>query len=86
MLWADKERFKQLVGGKMTWDGFLEQSALFMEAQCLLPSVKAIRYNPYVYGADCPKCGFEEYPLRRRGKIIWKVKCRKCGWEYVALA
>jgi len=85
-LWAAKERFRKLVGGKITWVGFLEQAVLFLEAQCLLPSVKARRYNPYVYGADCPNCGTEEYPLRRRRRVIWKVKCSKCGKEYIALA
>jgi len=85
-LWQSKERFRKLVGGKITWAGFLEQAVLFLESQCLLPAVKATRYNPYVYGVECPNCKTEEYPLRRWRRIIWKVKCSNCGKEYIALA
>lgn len=84
-LWQAKERFRKLAGGKITWAGFLEQAVLFLEAGCLLPAVKAERLNPYVYLANCPDCKTEEYPLRRRRRVIWKVKCSKCGKEYIAL-
>ncbi|MBA7608349.1 hypothetical protein ES703_15526 [subsurface metagenome] len=96
-LWYAKDRFGKLVGGKTTWGSFLEQAVLHLEADVLMPSVKATRYNPYVYVAECPKCGIEEYPLmgnygtddnpkgRRRRRTAWKVKCKKCGVEYIAL-
>jgi len=83
--------------GKTTWGSFLEQAVLYLEANLLLPSVKAVRYSPYVYVAECPVCKTEEYPLRgnygtddnpkgrRRRRIIWKIKCSKCGEEYIAL-
>jgi len=91
-LWQSKERFRKLSKekpvwkGKLTWSDFLGQAVLFLEAQySIIPSVEATRYNPYVYGAKCPNCGTEKYPLRRRRKIIWKIKCSKCGKEYIAL-
>ena len=97
-LLREKERFTASVGGKTTWGSFLEQAVLCLEAYSLLPSAKAIRYNPYIYGVECPNCGAEEYPLkahygsgdnpekRKRRRVIWKVKCSKCGKEYIALA
>ena len=75
------------VGGRgFTWNRFMEQYLLLLEA--LLQSmimVKAIRYSLIIYGAECPFCKFEEYPLRRRGVIAWKVKCPKCDKEYIAI-
>jgi len=85
-LWQAREKFRKHVGGKMTWANFLEQAVLYLEAQCLLPSAKATRYNPYVYGVECPNCKTEEYPLRRRRRVAWKVKCSGCGQEYIALS
>jgi hypothetical protein len=97
ILWNGKDRFSELVGGKTTWGSFLEQAILHLEANLLTPSVKATRYNPYVYVAECPGCGVEEYPLRgnygteenpkgrRRRRTIWKIKCKNCGKDYIAL-
>lgn len=88
-----KERFRNLPDGKLTWRGkftwsdFLSQAVTLLEARYrLLPSAEAIRYNPYVYGAECPNCHKEEYPLRRRKRRIWKIRCKRCGFEYIALA
>ncbi|MBU0778175.1 hypothetical protein KKF82_07945 [Patescibacteria group bacterium] len=86
-LWQTKAELGKVGGRKLTWNRFMEQYLLLLDA--LLRSmvmVKAVRYNPYVYGANCPYCKTDEYPLRRRGVIIWKVKCSKCGKEYIALA
>jgi len=94
-LWRAKERFRKLPDGKLTWRGggrltwsdFLDQAVILLEAQYkLLPSVEAVRYNPYVYGAKCPNCKYEEYPLRRRKRIAWSIVCKRCGTEFVALA
>lgn len=84
-LWRSKELFRKIIGGKITWAGFIEQAVLFLEAQCLLPSVKAIRYNRYIYGAECPNCKTREYPLGGRGRIVWKIKCPNCSTEFIAL-
>lgn len=89
-IWRVKEAFRKLVGGKVTWDSFLEQAALSLEAEFLLPSVKAVRYNPYIYSAECPSCRVEKYPLRKIGlrgryRLAWRIKCSGCGKEYVAL-
>lgn len=86
ILWKAKERFRGMVRGRTTWTSFLSQAVLFLEAQHFLPSVKATRYNPYVYAAICPYCGVEASPLRRRREIIWKIKCSHCDGEYIALA
>jgi len=91
-LWQSKERFRKLSSekpiwtGKLTWGDFLEQAVTILESRySLLPSVDAERLNPYVYRAECPNCGTEKYPLRRRRKIAWKIKCSGCGKEYIAL-
>ena len=97
ILWSAKDKFSKLVGGKTTWGSFLEQAVLHLEAHILTTSVRATRYNPYVYVAECPDCGTEEYPLmgnygtednpkkRRRRRTIWKIVCSRCGKEYIAI-
>lgn len=91
-----KEQFKELLPktkwGKqgrhaVSWGSFLCQATLFLEAFHFTPYVKANRYNQYVYGGICPNCGCEEYPLRnRKGEIIWKIDCAKCGITFIAIA
>jgi predicted RNA-binding Zn-ribbon protein involved in translation (DUF1610 family) len=81
-----KDEYREMVPGNTTWGTFLEQVALIYESVYLVPSVKAIRLNRYMYFCECPECGEQiKYPLKRMTRICWKIKCHKCGKVYIAL-
>lgn len=85
-LWQSKEQFRKITKGKVTWDSFIGQAVLLLESKYLSTEVKAIRYSPYIFGMVCPVCNTQDNMVIKRGTIIWKVTCSKCGNEYIAVA